>query len=85
MDAEREVRLEVTPEARRILADAGYDPAFGARPLKRAIQRLLSDPLALAFLEGGFEDGDAIQVEAAPDGESLVFERVGAREAARPA
>ncbi len=73
--AEREIRLEVTPSARQRIADARYDPAFGARPLKRAIQRLVVDPLAMAFLEGRFEDGDAIRVEAAMDGDGLAFAR----------
>ena len=75
--AEREIRLEVTSPARQRIADAGYDPAFGARPLKRAIQRLVADPLAMAFLEGRFEDGDTIRVEAATDGEGLAFAGTG--------
>ncbi len=83
--ADREVRLEVTRPARKLLAEAGYDPAFGARPLKRAVQRLVSDPLALAFLEGRFEDGDAIRADVDADGERLAFEPIGEAEAARPA
>ncbi|UCG77070.1 MAG: ATP-dependent chaperone ClpB [Gemmatimonadota bacterium] len=75
---ERDVRLEVTPEARRLIADAGYDPAFGARPLKRAIQRLVADPLAMAFLEGVFEDGDTVRADARPGEEALTFERLEA-------
>jgi ATP-dependent Clp protease ATP-binding subunit ClpB len=75
---ERAVRLEVTPEARRLIADAGYDPAFGARPLKRAIQRLVADPLAMAFLEGVFEDGDTVRADARPGEEALTFERLEA-------
>ena len=50
--AERKITLELTPEAKRVLAEEGYDPAFGARPLKRAIQRLMQNPLAMAVLEG---------------------------------
>ncbi len=73
--ADREVRLEVTDAARRRIADAGYDPAFGARPLKRAIQRLVTDPLAMAFLEGRFDDGDAIRVDTSPEEDGLTFER----------
>jgi ATP-dependent Clp protease ATP-binding subunit ClpB len=71
--ADRDVRLELTPEARRRLADEGYDPAFGARPLKRVIQRRIENPLSLAFLEGEFEDGDAIRGDVDPDGEGFVF------------
>jgi len=75
--AEREVTLEVTPEARQRIADEGYDPAFGARPVKRAIQRLVADPLAMAFLEGMFGDGDGVRADVAPGGEGLAFEREG--------
>jgi ATP-dependent Clp protease ATP-binding subunit ClpB len=71
--AEREVELNVSSEARERIADEGYDPAFGARPLKRAIQRLVTDPLAMAFLEGRFDDGDSIRVEVGPE-EGLTFE-----------
>jgi ATP-dependent Clp protease ATP-binding subunit ClpB len=74
---ERKLTLELTPEARTLLADAGYDPAFGARPLKRAIQRLVQNPLALAILEGRFADGDHILATAGPD-EQLAFEKVEA-------
>jgi ATP-dependent Clp protease ATP-binding subunit ClpB len=70
--AERHITLTVTPEARAVLATEGYDPAFGARPLKRAIQRLLQNPLALALLEGKFKDGDTIVVRA--EGGHLRFE-----------
>ena len=62
--ADRHITLTVTDEARALLATEGYDPAFGARPLKRAIQRLLQNPLALALLEGKFKDGDTIVVRA---------------------
>ncbi len=70
---ERDVNLRVTPAARRQIAEAGYDPAFGARPVKRAIQRLVADPLAMAFLEGRFQDGDEIEVDAG-EGEELSFQ-----------
>ena len=90
--AEREVALEVSEPARRRLTEEGYDPAFGARPLKRAIQRRIENPLALAFLEGEFEDGDTIRVDVAgPDQEDFRFERVersaavGAASGAAPA
>jgi ATP-dependent Clp protease ATP-binding subunit ClpB len=71
--AERGLHLEVTDEARAVLAEAGWDPTYGARPLKRAIQRLLENPLALRLLEGEFAEGDTVRVEAR-DGE-LVFEK----------
>ena len=59
--AERGLALELTDGARELIAEAGWDPAYGARPLKRAIQRLLENPLALKLLEGEFADGDTIR------------------------
>ena len=67
------MRLEVSEEARRFVAAAGYDPQFGARPLKRAIQRLIENPLSRELLGGSFAEGDTIRVGVA--GGSLVFER----------
>jgi ATP-dependent Clp protease ATP-binding subunit ClpB len=79
MLGERKITLDVTPEAKHVLAEDGYDPAFGARPLKRSIQRLIQNPLALAVLEGKFGDGDAIV--ARPDGKgALEFSSEPARE-----
>jgi ATP-dependent Clp protease ATP-binding subunit ClpB len=79
MLAERKITIDITPEAKRVLAEEGYDPAFGARPLKRSIQRLIQNPLALAVLEGRFSDGDAIVVR--PDGKGgLEFSNEPARE-----
>jgi len=78
--AERRIELELTEAAKEALADAGWDPAYGARPLKRAIQRLVENPLALRLLEGDFADGDTIRVDA-EDGE-IRFEKVGAAVAA---
>jgi len=72
--ADRKLTFELTPAAREILATEGYDPAFGARPLKRAIQRLLQNPLALAVLEGKFSEGDHIIVDRDTKGE-LTFRR----------
>jgi len=60
--------LEVTPEARAHLAEAGYDPVYGARPLKRVIQRELQDPLALHLLQGEFRPGETIRVATADGG-----------------
>jgi len=74
--ADRKLTLELTPEAREILATEGYDPAFGARPLKRAIQRLLQNPLAMAVLEGRFVEGDHIVVGVDQKGE-LTFTKAG--------
>src|SRR5439155_699321 len=76
--AERGIELELTDEAKHVLAEAGWDPTYGARPLKRAIQRMIENPLALRLLAGDFGEGDAVRVDA-KDGE-LVFERAPARE-----
>ena len=74
--AERKLTIELTPEAKRFLAEEGFDPAFGARPLKRAIQRYVQNPLALSVLEGKFNEGDRVLVTRAPvEGGQLVFER----------
>jgi ATP-dependent Clp protease ATP-binding subunit ClpB len=62
--SERRLKLEVTEAAEAWLARRGYDPMFGARPLKRLIQRQISDPLALALLEGRYRDGDTVAVDA---------------------
>ena len=78
--AERRIELEVTDAAKELLAEEGWDPAYGARPLKRAIQRLVENPLALELLEGRFAEGDAVRVDAR-EGE-LTFERSVAEPAA---
>ncbi|MBL8966074.1 MAG: ATP-dependent chaperone ClpB [Spirochaetaceae bacterium] len=62
--AARKIRVEVSPAAKALVADAGYDPHYGARPLKRAIQGLVQDPLAAGILSGRYKEGDAIRVEA---------------------
>ena len=72
--ADRELSLELTDAAKEALAEAGWDPAYGARPLKRAIQRLLENPLALRLLEGEFVAGDTIRVDAQHG--DLVFTKV---------
>ncbi|HEY3111887.1 MAG TPA: AAA family ATPase, partial [Chloroflexota bacterium] len=71
--AERKLALEVTPEARAYLAREGYDPAYGARPLKRTIQRLILDPLSIKLLGGEFLPGDTIVADVGADG--LLFRR----------
>ncbi|HML40911.1 MAG TPA: ATP-dependent chaperone ClpB [Bellilinea sp.] len=68
---ERGLALEVTPEARAYLAESGYDPDFGARPLKRTIQREIQDPLALKVLSGEFHEGDTVLVDHGPEGLSF--------------
>jgi ATP-dependent Clp protease ATP-binding subunit ClpB len=76
--ADKKLALDVTPAAKKLLAGEGYDPVFGARPLKRAIQRLLQNPLALAVLEGKYAEGDVIRVDRAAAGGALTFEKVAA-------
>jgi ATP-dependent Clp protease ATP-binding subunit ClpB len=66
--ADKGYRLEVSEAAREYLAETGYDPDFGARPLKRLIQREVQDPLALKILSGEFKDGDLIRVDRGPEG-----------------
>ena len=65
--ADRKITLKLSDSAKALIASEGYEPAFGARPLKRAIQRLLQNPLALSLLEGKFKDGDTIVAKAAGD------------------
>ena len=73
--AEKGIDLEVTDQAREFLAREGFDPAYGARPLKRALQRKIQDPLALLLLEGKFVSGDQVLVDLARSGDSLVIKR----------
>ena len=78
--AERKISLELTDEAKEALFAEGYDPAFGARPLKRAIQKLIQDPLALKILDGAVLNGDHVIVDADKTARTLRFEvskRVG--------
>jgi ATP-dependent Clp protease ATP-binding subunit ClpB len=63
--ADKRITLEVTPAAKELLAREGYDPVYGARPLKRTIQRMIQDPLALRLLNGEFADGDTVVADAA--------------------
>ena len=67
--ADRKITILVTPDAKHVLAEEGYDPAFGARPLKRSIQRLIQNPLAMAVLDGRFSDGDTVVVDVGPNGQ----------------
>jgi ATP-dependent Clp protease ATP-binding subunit ClpC len=68
---ERGVTLELEPEAKEFIATDGYDPSFGARPLRRTIQRLIEDPLSEEVLKGHFKDGGEIVVRL--EGDQLVF------------
>ena len=63
----KDLKLEVTPAARTLLAARGYDPVYGARPLKRVIQRLLQNPIAMKVLEGAYQPGDTVLVDARND------------------
>jgi len=65
--SERELSLELTEAAKEVIVETGWDPSFGARPLKRAIQRLIENPLAQHLLEGDFSEGDTVLVDAEND------------------
>src|SRR5436309_6579778 len=71
--ADKQLRLELTDRAKEAVGRAGYDPVYGARPLKRALQRMVLDPLALKVLQGDFAPGDTIKVDADKSGEVLTF------------
>ena len=82
---DRRLTLAVTPDARAWLAERGYDPVFGARPLRRLIQTEVQNRLATALLSGGVRDGDAVRVDVAADGSGLVLTSAGpAPEASGP-
>jgi ATP-dependent Clp protease ATP-binding subunit ClpB len=78
--AERKIGLSLTESAKRHLAEKGFDPVYGARPLKRTIQRELQDPLAMKTLKGEFSEGDKVRVDLRAD--QLIFEREGVLEKA---
>ncbi len=69
--ADRKITLEITAFATEWLADEGYDPTFGARPLKRLLQTAIADPLAMGILEGEFREGDTVIADATPEGIAL--------------
>jgi len=78
---DRNLRLELSDPAKEVLAESGYDPNYGARPLKRAIQRLIQDPLALLLLEGRFPPESVVRVDRDPDDPGrLIFTESGGRE-----
>ena len=72
---ERRLELGVTPDARSWLAERGYDPLYGARPLRRLMQKEIDDKLARALLSGEIRDGDSVMVDLASDGETLLVSR----------
>ena len=74
--ADRRITIELTNNAKMYLADKGFDPVYGARPLKRAIQRYLQDPLALEILEGRIQETDHVVVDVTDDGDGLMFSAV---------
>jgi ATP-dependent Clp protease ATP-binding subunit ClpB len=74
--ADRKLTVTLTRKAGERLAEIGYDPAYGARPLRRAIQKHIQDPLAVKILQGEFREGDNIQVEADP-GSGFLFGKQG--------
>lgn len=73
---EQRLRISLTKAAKKFLAEAGYDPVYGARPLKRAVQKYLENPLALRVLEGQFQEGDTVEVDLSPSGKELVFRQL---------
>jgi ATP-dependent Clp protease ATP-binding subunit ClpB len=79
----RKITLELDPQARQWLADEGYDPVFGARPLKRVIQRHLQDPLAEMILSGDLLDGSTVTISAGAEG-LIIGDRISASRRARP-
>ncbi|HSJ05353.1 MAG TPA: ATP-dependent chaperone ClpB [Longimicrobiales bacterium] len=85
MLAERDIDLRLTPEAEAFIARSGYDPAFGARPLKRAIQRLVQNPLAMMLLDGKFSEGDVVSVDVDATAGQLRFEALALSGAAADA
>jgi ATP-dependent Clp protease ATP-binding subunit ClpB len=74
--AERQITLELTPAAKELLVREGYDPAYGARPLRRTIQRMIQDPLAMQILEGKVLPGERIRVDRDGQKDAMRFERM---------
>jgi ATP-dependent Clp protease ATP-binding subunit ClpB len=73
---DRRLSLELSEAAKNLLSERGFDPQYGARPLKRVIQRMVQDPLAIRILEGEFEEGSKIRADVSEAGDSLEFTRV---------
>jgi ATP-dependent Clp protease ATP-binding subunit ClpB len=76
--AERKIAMEVSDRAKALIAEKGYDPSYGARPLKRTIQRLIQDPLAVHILEGKFKNGDQVEIDVNDQDETLEFRHAAA-------
>ena len=76
----RQITMQMTPALRRHLADAGYDPQYGARPLKRTMQRLVLDPLSRRLLEGTLEAGDDVRADWSEKVNEVVFEKIRKQE-----
>jgi ATP-dependent Clp protease ATP-binding subunit ClpB len=83
--AERQITLELTAAAKELLLREGYDPAYGARPLRRTIQRLIQNPLALEILEGKVLPGDHVRADREGQKDAMRFERVPAKQPAAAA
>jgi ATP-dependent Clp protease ATP-binding subunit ClpB len=82
MLAEKKVQIELLPAAKQLLFQRGYDPNFGARPLRRAIQTLVQDPLALKMLQGEIQPGDSLVVDADADKGVMKFQKAALATAA---
>jgi ATP-dependent Clp protease ATP-binding subunit ClpB len=80
--AERQITLELTPAARDLILREGYDPAYGARPLRRTIQRMIQDPLALQILEGKVLPGEKVQVDRDGNEDKMRFVRAAEKQPA---
>jgi ATP-dependent Clp protease ATP-binding subunit ClpC len=74
--AEHDLNVQISPEARDWLADVGYDPDFGARPLRRALQKYVESPLSISLLAGQFSPGDTILVNIEETGKDLEFQTI---------
>ena len=83
--ADRKLSFSLTDRAKEFIVQHGYDPVYGARPLKRAIQRYIQDPLALKILEGEFKEGDTVSIDLDRAAQALTFETAGKKRAARSA
>jgi ATP-dependent Clp protease ATP-binding subunit ClpA len=80
--AERKLNLELTAAAKSWLVKQGYDPVYGARPLRRAVERYVENPLSAKILQGEFADGDTVKVDAGKEGLAFTMKK-GAKAAAR--